>query len=347
MRSKRFHTDVTPFSALLTASPANEYMQGKIEVWQLLYDSLQQSIPAMLLYVLTSNGSSPGRQGFAMAVNTKGDMAGSIGGGIMEHKFVEMAKERLINSAAKLPAIKKQVHDKSVAKDQSGMICSGDQTILLYPVSATDMPQIQSILSCLSNYSNGALTLSPTGLHFIENPPTADFSFSMHSKTDWLYREKIGYRNHLHIIGGGHCALALSKLMSNMDFYIHLYDDRDALNTIRQNVYVHEKKIVGDYSLIKNIIPAGDHHYVVVMTVGYRTDDIAIKALLGKSFAYFGVLGSKKKIEKLFSDYIAEGISQELLQNIHAPVGLSINSRTPEEIAISIAAEIIQVKNHD
>ena len=83
------------------------------------------------------------------------------------------------------------------------------------------------------------------------------------------------------------------------------------------------------------------------MTVGYRTDDIVVRALLEKSFAYFGVLGSKKKIEKLFSDYIAEGISKDLLQNIHAPVGMAINSRTPEEIAISIAAEIIQAKNRD
>ncbi|CAN5496606.1 hypothetical protein BH10BAC3_BH10BAC3_01750 [soil metagenome] len=345
MLSPNSHTDVSSFSGSLMAGTANSYVNGQIEVWQLLMLSLQQSIPAMLMYVLESNGSSPGRQGFAMAVSANGAMAGSIGGGIMEHKFVEMAKERLKNNADQLPAIKKQVHDKTAAKDQSGMICSGDQTILLYPVSSADIPQIEKIIACLSNNASGTLDLSPAGLVFSDESPASNYSFSMQSQREWLYREMLGYKNHLYIIGGGHCALALSKLMSSMDFYIHLFDHRDALNTIEQNLYAHKKTILDDYSGLKNIIPAGAHHYVVVMTVGYRTDDIAVRALIAKPFAYFGILGSKKKIEKLFSDYIAEGISEEVLQQIHAPIGLAVNSRTPEEIAISIAAEIIQVKN--
>ena len=53
-------------------------------------------------------------------------------------------------------------------------------------------------------------------------------------KTDWTYKEKTGYKNHLYIIGGGHCALAFSKIMSTMDFYIHLFDDRENLNTVEQ-----------------------------------------------------------------------------------------------------------------
>jgi xanthine dehydrogenase accessory factor len=81
------------------------------------------------------------------------------------------------------------------------------------------------------------------------------------------------------------------------------------------------------------------------MTVGYRTDDIVVRTLWNRSFRYFGLLGSKSKIEKMFSDYLAEGVPAELLSLIHAPVGIAIHSETPEEIAISIAAEIIQVKN--
>ena len=318
-----------------------------MQVWLLVKASLQQSVPVMLLYVLESNGSSPGRRGFSMAVNADGDMAGSIGGGIMEHKFVEMAKERLNTTGEIRSAVKKQVHDKSVAKDQSGMICSGDQTILLYPVRPSDIQPVREIIACLETWKNGTLELSPAGLHFSMEVPIIDDSFTMLSQSDWLYTEKLGYKNHLYIIGGGHCALALSKLMSSIDFYIHLFDDRVSLNTMQQNFYAHEKKFIGDYNELTNLIAPGNNHFVVVMTFGYRTDDIAIRALLGKSFAYFGVLGSKKKMEKLFSDYIAEGISEALIKKIHAPVGLAINSRTPEEIAVSIAAKIIQVKNHD
>src|SRR5688572_32457844 len=101
--------------------------------WQFIFDNIENGIPVMLLYVLESHGSSPGRQGFFMAVNANKEMEGSIGGGIMEHKFVEMAKEKL-QAASDKPQVKKQIHDKAAAKDQSGMICSGEQTIFIYRV---------------------------------------------------------------------------------------------------------------------------------------------------------------------------------------------------------------------
>lgn len=301
----------------------------------------------MLLYVLESKGSSPGRQGFFMAVNAKGEMEGSIGGGIMEHKFVEMARERLRASGHGLLAydLKKQVHDKKAGKDQSGMICSGEQTILLFPVEENDKVTIQSIIESLEKNENGSLQLSPGSIKFSKQIPLENFQFNFNAEEDWYYEEKTGYKNKLFIIGGGHCALALSKLMSGMDFYISAFDDRKDLKTMNENDFAHEKHTLDNYSSINQNVTGGPDHFVVVMTFGYRTDDLAIRALMQNSFAYFGVLGSKSKMEKLFSDYKAEGISQLHLQRIHTPIGLDISSQTPEEIAVSIAAEIIKVKN--
>ena len=105
--------------------------------------------------------------------------------------------------------------------------------------------------------------------------------------------------------------------------------------------------IVKDYSELKELIPSGENNYVVVMTFGYRTDDIAVRALMQKQFKYFGLLGSKKKIEKMFEDYRKDGMDGNVLQQIHSPIGMQIKSETPEEIAVSIAAEIIKVKNSD
>ena len=73
-------------------------MKKQLTIWNLLSKSIKEKIPAMLLYVVESEGSSPGRQGFFMAVNTEGKMEGSIGGGIMEHKFVEMGKANVERS---------------------------------------------------------------------------------------------------------------------------------------------------------------------------------------------------------------------------------------------------------
>lgn len=318
-------------------------------VWKLVQSSLNRRIPVMLLYVLESSGSSPGRQGFFMAVNAGSEMEGSIGGGIMEHKFVELAKERLSTITHRSPhaSLRKQVHDKSVEKNQSGMICSGEQTILLYPVRATDAKAIDQIVSLLEQYRNGTLTLSPGAIAIDESSPEKDFEFALQSEDDWYYREKLGYKNHLFIIGGGHCALALSALMNPMDFYIRVYDDRTGLKTMQENEWAHEKHVIDNYSGISQLIPAGENYYIVIMTFGYRTDDMAVRALAGRHFKFIGLLGSQTKIKKMFDQYKQEGISDSWLRQIHSPVGVQINSHTPEEIAVSIAADIIRVKNKE
>jgi len=316
-----------------------------IAAWKLIASSLDKGIAVMLLYVLESSGSSPGRQGFFMAVNETGDMEGSIGGGIMEHKFVEMAKERVRGQEDKGQEIRTQYHDKSAATNQSGMICSGEQTILLYRIKQSESIIIQNIIQSLQQHQNGTLILSPGGINFSTAIPEKDFHFEMRSENNWRYVEKTGYKNKLSIVGGGHCALALSKLMSNMDFYIRVYDNRQALKTMLENNAAHEKHFVNDYTELKELVSPGPNHYVVIMTFGYRTDDIAISALFEKEFAFFGVLGSRAKMKKMMITYRSQGINEVLLQRIHAPVGLPIKSQTPEEIAVSIAAAIIVVKN--
>jgi xanthine dehydrogenase accessory factor len=318
---------------------------NSISTWKLIRSSMEQGIPVMLLYVLESRGSSPGRQGFFMAVNEKSEMNGSIGGGMMEHKFVEMAKEQLKHQSGTGTDIRKQVHDKSAVKNQSGMICSGEQTILLHILQPAEVKQIENIIHSLEQLQNGTLTLSPAGIRFSDEIPDRDYYFSMQSDHDWLYTEKTGYKNNLYIIGGGHCALALSRLMRSMDFYIRVYDDREDLKTLVENNAAHEKYFISSYEGIASSIPQGDHQYIVIMTFGYRSDDIAIRNLLGKKYRFLGLLGSQTKINKLFEDYRKEGINEEWLQQIHTPVGLEIKSQTPEEIAVSIAAEIIRVKN--
>jgi xanthine dehydrogenase accessory factor len=320
-------------------------MQKQLVTWELIAKSLRQNIPVMLLYVLESNGSSPGRRGFFMAVNQSGEIAGSIGGGIMEHKFAEMAKEQLEHFATSY-SIHRQYHDKSAAKNQSGMICSGDQTILLYKLAPESIAPVNKIITCLTQQQQGILELSPMGIQFtadLKGQP--EYGFHMQSELDWHYKEKIGYRDYLYIIGGGHCSLALSVLMRTLDFYVHVFEDRPQVHTLLQNSGAHEKTVVRDYSQLEIMIPPGEHHYAVIMTVGYRTDDIALRALLRKSLRYCGVLGSAAKIDKMFETYRAEGISESLLSRLHAPVGIDICSQTPEEIAVSIAAQIIQVRH--
>ena len=314
-----------------------------INFWHFILKYLNNSQPVILLCVLESHGSSPGRQGFKMAV-TSDEIFGSIGGGIMEYKFVEMAKEKLLSNS-KDTLIRKQIHSKSSKINQSGMICSGEQTIALFQLSIDHSNPIKKLINCIENNRYGLLKISNKDFSFSENDSESVNYFQMNSEEDWQYSETTGYKNHLYIIGGGHCALALSKIMSQMDFNIHLYDDRKDLNTFIQNTFVKEKKVISDYSVLKDLIPSGNNIFVVIMTFGYRTDDIALRSLIDKDFKYLGVLGSQSKMEKLFEEWRKDNLTEEKLNKLFAPIGVPINSQTPEEIAVSIAAEIISVKN--
>lgn len=318
----------------------------QLSTWQFIQTSLEKDLGVMLLYVLESKGSSPGRQGFMMAVNTANEMHGSIGGGIMEHKFVELAKEKLKEDFTE-SIVRKQVHSKSAAANQSGMICSGEQTLLIYRVTKKDATAIASIISCLEENRIGTLELLPDKIGFSETITSNHFIFKYTDEENWQYTERLGYKNHLYIVGGGHCALAFSKLMRTMDFYIHVFEDRNDLNTFVQNDAAHEKVMVNDYAELEKHIPAGDNHYVVLMTVGYRTDAIALRAVINKELKYLGMLGSKAKIKELFAELKQEGIATNKIDKVHAPIGIDIKSQTPEEIAVSIAAEMVKVKNEE
>ncbi|MBP6005280.1 MAG: XdhC family protein, partial [Pyrinomonadaceae bacterium] len=169
--------------------------------------------------------------------------------------------------------------------------------------------------------------------------------FTRTSETEFIYSEKLGTANELFIIGGGHCALALSEMMSKLDFRISVFDDRPELNTIRKNQFVDEITIIEGYEKIGDHIPNGDDIYVVVMTLGYKFDEIVIRSLFDHDIGYFGVLGSRAKMKTLMTALENEGFDRERLARIRTPIGIPINSHSPEEIAVSIAAEIISVKN--
>ncbi len=325
-------------------------MKKEPELWRFIADRLDLGEPVMLLVVTESSGSSPGRAGYKMAVGADGELCGSIGGGVMEVKLVEHARKLLSEPGAVAtgfltPRIIEQVHQKNAA-NSSGMICSGKQTVIFKPVTSSDIDAVNSIVRGMHQPRPMAFEISNLKFQILEN--TTDSSphyFSRTEETDFVYQEKLGPENQLYIIGGGHCALALSELMSGLDFHITIFDDRRELNTIDKNRFADEVRILENYDQIGDHITSDADAFVVVMTLGYAFDEIVVRSLIDKDFKYFGVLGSRAKMAVLLKKLEKEGVPAERLARIHTPIGLPINSHTPEEIAVSIAAEIISVKN--
>lgn len=331
-------------------------MKKDLEIWQFAAERLLQNESATLLVVAESSGSSPGRQGFKMIV-AKDDLCGSVGGGVMEVRLTGLAKELLeseIKNAKSLlksqipnpkSRIIEQVHQKN-SPNQSGMICSGKQTVIFRRLDFNDLTVINEIIDALKNHRSKTLQITDYELQIEETEQSvSDFTFEKQNENEFAYREKLGDKNELYIVGGGHCALALSELMAKMDFYISLFDDRPNLNTIAKNEFADRITVVESYEKIGDYVESGANVYVVVMTLGYQSDETVIKKLIDKNFKYFGVLGSKAKMTTLLRELKNEGFAAEKLNRIRTPAGIEINSRTPEEIAVSIAAEIIRAKN--
>ena len=277
-----------------------------------------------------------------MVVNKQGEMHGSIGGGIMEYKFIKLAKERMKKNTTDSLVIR-QVHDK-LASEQSGMICSGEQTILLCSIKQNDTRVVQNIISCITTNSKGNLMLSGKGIAFDSSGAFKKTTYELSDSNEWFYAEPLKSSHNLYIIGGGHCALCFAAVMSTMDYFITIIDDRPDLHLVNYRDVTYKSIFLREFEKISESIPSDENTYVVIMTFGYRSDDIALRAVMNRSFRYLGVLGSKTKIRKMFEEYRKEGIPDLILNKIHAPVGIMINSQTPEEIAISIAAEIIRVR---
>lgn len=312
--------------------------------WELLFNAISKGEKAILLFVLESSGSSPGRSGFCAAISESGEMAGSIGGGIMEYKFVEMARALLKEDETEM-LVRKQFHHKEQGKDQSGAICSGEMTLLLHPVQAIELPVITEIYQACVSGIRKHIHITHDGLSLvnseIQSPPGSL------SKAGVLWSGVIGPEPTVHIIGGGHCSLALSQLLRQLGFYVLVYENRAGLNTLQDNQYAHEKIIVEDYLQLRETIHVQKEDYVVVMSFGYRTDELILRSLHGLLCKYFGVLGSQAKNKQMFEKLMSEGISKNWLNTLKSPIGLPIRSQTPMEIAVSIAAEIIAKKNKD
>ncbi len=308
-----------------------------MELYNFIYTQLKNKIPIYLLVVVKSKGSSPGRQGFKMAVAKTGEIFGTIGGGIMEFKLVEKAKSLLNENQLKVE-LQHQFHDKVHAKNQSGMICSGMQSIAFVPLQ----PQVHTSFAeqIVSNKVTG-IKLSQNGIAASENKEIVFFE----EEDNWWYNEPLFTKPVVHIIGAGHCALALSQQLNWLNFHVKLYDDRKELNTYNDNHFAHEKFII-NYANIHPQISIGISDYVVIMTIGYRTDKLVLKQIINTPCKYLGLLGSPQKIATLFKELNAEGISELDLQKVFSPIGLPINSKTTAEIAVSIAAQIIDVKNN-
>lgn len=147
-----------------------------------------------------------------------------------------------------------------------------------------------------------------------------------------------------YIFGGGHVAYALEPVLRHVDFKTVVIDDREEYANSSRFPHAERTIVTDDFDHAFDDIQTDNDSYIIIVTRGHRGDLKVLRQALKRPYAYLGMIGSRRKNSLLFDTLKKEGVTEEQISSVHAPIGLSIGSETPEEIAISIVAEIIQCR---
>ena len=332
------------------------------ELFEALLAALRRGETAALCTILGASGSAPRGAGAKMAVFADGSTIGTVGGGAVELRTIEMAKEAIL--------IKKSlIHGFSLLKNQIedlGMICGGNVTVYFQyfdPADENGRALLQGILELLRGdddswlvyrMDGGCVSAMGTfdeahGLRFTDcitpealRPMLLSNAFTKKGDPGY-YIEPLTQAGHAYIFGGGHVGTALAPVLASVGFRVVVCDNRP--DFAKPDHYPSaEQVILGDYLDIGAHLTLTENDYVCIMTPGHQADREVLLQALRSPATYIGCIGSRHKIAATNAYLMANGIPEADLSRVHAPIGLEIYGQTPAEIAISIAGEMIRCR---
>jgi xanthine dehydrogenase accessory factor len=335
-----------------------------LDILENVHGWLQQGQRVALATVAQTWGSAPRRVGSKMAVTNDLAMIGSVSGGCVENAVIEAAHQVLGDGRPRL--LHFGVSDDTAW--EVGLTCGGELSVfveVLDPVwwtpaaNAAANDQTFTLITLLDGPQAGAkLMLDAAGEIQVAHGAldaaridllrtAADDIRTTQVVTQGDYRLLIEVhekRSHLILIGGAHVAMPLSRMAQIAGFRVSIVDPRAAFATTERfpdvDTILHRYP---DEALARLGLDANT--YVAVLTHDPKIDDEALLAALPSDAPYVGVLSSRRTHEKRVARLRAAGLSDSLLERICTPIGLDIQAKTPEEIAVSILAEIIAARN--
>lgn len=296
--------------------------------------------------VIHTWGSSPRPVGAMMGIREDGVVVGSVSGGCVESAVIQTAIEALSSG---LP----QVIDFGALTDEQvwdvGLSCGGRIRVWVDPQPTTRrgwgvLPSSTVVLA--TNLDTGERWLWPED--DLPEPQRTGATEAISARTSaesdgWFYHV-VSPPDRLLVIGAVHIAVPLVRFAKSLDFEVVVVDPRSALATAERFPDAPDRMVVAwpDDALPSLGLDAST--YAVVLTHDPKIDDVALVHLLRSPVAYIGALGSRATQRKRRAFLLEEGLSEAEINRIHGPVGLNIGARSPEEIALAIMAEIIQVR---
>lgn len=341
------------------------------EIFSTLRETVERGQPVALATVVAAKGSLPMSKRAKMLVFQDGAIAGTVGGGILEAQVIQQARQAIATLQSQFASV-----DLTSEQIQAqGLTCGGAVEIFLEPFApGMDLTVIRAIeavyaasktavAGTLLTAGRAATMLCGEDGRFVGSlgsdaldaqfaafaPPKLGQPFVKTVAFDdaRVFVETILPTPTAFIFGGGHVAYFLAHALHFIGFDYVIVDDRADFLTPER--FPHAKNFVcRAYEHACDQLDLTPHSsYVIIVTSSHASDLTVLEQAVRRKVKYLGMIGSKRKIGLLFEHLRGQGVSEEALRAIHAPIGLEIGADTPEEIAVSIAAELIRVRRQD
>jgi xanthine dehydrogenase accessory factor len=343
-----------------------------------LLETLTAGKGLALATIVETEGSTPQVTGASAVFSAAGLEAGTVGGGRLEARVEAIAGEALRDGKARLFATRLDADPA----DMEGAICGGTATVLIDPGVAGERAVFERALDGFRKRRPGFLAslLVPDQRDFVSverrfigmgsgsAPRTETLSWDadtfagfgpdilaaaledgrprlVKSEGRMIFLEPVRPLPRLIIAGAGHVGRAVARLGSLLDWSVTVIDDRPEFANAK-NVPEADDILVGHIGESVRQIEDSPENYFVIVTRGHQKDAEALLAAVGRPAAYVGMIGSRRKIDIMRCEFLKSGLATaEEWARVHAPIGIEIGSKTVEEIAVSIAAELVLVRS--
>ena len=328
------------------------------EVLEKIAAALRAGERVVLCTILAVAGSTPRNAGAKMAVFADGSFAGTIGGGTVEFEALQKARKALLSGKSGI-----EVFHLRHPADDGDPLCGGDVTVyfqLLCGENSMHRQRIDGMLESLGQPVNSWVITEirrdnewscgiydeKNGLRFLPDTDAAPLRQWMTRRAALTEGERqylvepLARAERLYVFGGGHVTQALVPVLTGVGFRVIVLENRREFAD--KSLFPTADQVVqAEFSELTRLFSVTALDGIVIMTRGHREDDQVLRQALETEAGYVGVIGSRRKAQLTLERLRKDGVQETDLRRIHSPIGLPIGAETPEEIAVSVAAELI------
>jgi len=335
---------------------------------------LEEGEDVVLATVIDSSGSTPRSTGSQMVVRANGTISGTIGGGLVEAEAMRLAKEVFKTGIAQTKTIELMGLDVASV---DRMICGGRMEVLLERIAARpeNQERFKSLAKALQENPKSYLVtdLGKSEDHrgmmkrcLIQGGSViwGDFSYPvswLESLVLWTSKERLPKVLEIeterffvepavsaatvYLFGAGHVSQQVALVASMVHFRTVVLDDRSEFANQERFPQADEVKVLVSFDQAFADLQIDSESYLVIVTRGHLHDKAVLAQALRTDAGYVGMIGSRRKRDIVYQALLKEGFSQHDIDRVHSPIGVNIGGETPEEIAVSIVAELIKERS--